>query len=207
MRLVHHGLHGVVVYADRALMARVVDNVVGNAVHHGGDGGTVAVAAALRNTPPGEWTPTMVTLAVSDTGPGIPAADHERIFERFYRVDPSRARQTGGSGLGLAICREVLAVLGGTIRVGASGPAARRWRSRCRAASAPRRSHRTWPARSSSSPARSRWPLAASQAPSSWPAPSSTPPRSPLRQRPASWRRRGCRPSSRSRCRRRARAC
>jgi len=60
---------------------------------------------------------------VHDTGPGIPEGERERIFERFYRVDQSRARHTGGSGLGLAICREVLAVLGGTIHVADSSPA------------------------------------------------------------------------------------
>ena len=62
----------------------------------------------------------MVAIAVTDTGSGIPAGQSERVFDRFYRLDPSRARLTGGSGLGLAICREVLTVLGGTIRVQSS---------------------------------------------------------------------------------------
>ena len=70
----------------------------------------------------GDAAPARVTIRVHDTGPGIPAAEQERIFERFYRVDRSRARHTGGSGLGLAISREVLALLGGTIRVEVSGP-------------------------------------------------------------------------------------
>jgi signal transduction histidine kinase len=110
-------------YADHALMARVLDNVVTNAVHYGGEGGPVTVSSSVTPPAPGDWTPTLVTIHVHDTGPGIPEGERERIFERFYRVDQSRARHTGGSGLGLAICREVLAVLGGTIRVVDSSPA------------------------------------------------------------------------------------
>ena len=123
VQLAAHELAGLAVYADRALMARVLDNVVTNAVQYGGEGGTVTVSAAVTPPAPGDWTPTLVTIRVRDTGPGVPGADRERIFERFYRVDQSRARHTGGSGLGLAICREVLAVLGGTIRVVDSSPA------------------------------------------------------------------------------------
>jgi signal transduction histidine kinase len=61
-------------------------------------------------------------ITVTDTGPGIPAGGWDRVFDRFYRLDQSRTRQTGGSGLGLAICREVLAVLGGSIRIISSSP-------------------------------------------------------------------------------------
>jgi two-component system, OmpR family, sensor kinase len=59
-------------------------------------------------------------ITVADTGPGIPASEAERVFDRFYRLDQSRARRTGGSGLGLSICREVLTVFGGSIRIRAS---------------------------------------------------------------------------------------
>jgi two-component system OmpR family sensor kinase len=123
VRLQAHDLAGLAAYTDRALLARVLDNVVTNAVHYGGEGGTVTVSASVAPPAPGDWTPTLVTIHVHDTGPGIPEGERERIFERFYRVDQSRARHTGGSGLGLAICREVLTVLGGTIRV-ADGSAA-----------------------------------------------------------------------------------
>jgi signal transduction histidine kinase len=61
-----------------------------------------------------------VVISVTDTGPGIPADEFERIFARFYRLDQSRSPGTGGTGLGLAICREVLAVLGGSIRIASS---------------------------------------------------------------------------------------
>ena len=58
-------------------------------------------------------------LTVRDDGAGIPAADRERIFDRFVRLDDARARDDGGTGLGLAICRHVLNQHGGTIRVAA----------------------------------------------------------------------------------------
>jgi two-component system OmpR family sensor kinase len=61
-------------------------------------------------------------VRVTDTGPGIPEGEAERVFERFYRVDASRNRHTGGAGLGLAIAREVLAVFQGTIRVEQTSP-------------------------------------------------------------------------------------
>jgi signal transduction histidine kinase len=56
-------------------------------------------------------------LQVSDTGEGIPASELSRVFERFYRVDKARARQTGGTGLGLAIVRHVAESHGGTVTV------------------------------------------------------------------------------------------
>jgi signal transduction histidine kinase len=123
IRLTAAGLDGLTVYADHALVSRVVDNVVANAVHYNRDGGAVEVTARV-DAPAGDaWAPTLVTLRVRDDGPGIAEAERERIFERFFRLDESRRRHTGGSGLGLAICREVVGALGGTIRVGASSPA------------------------------------------------------------------------------------
>jgi two-component system sensor histidine kinase SenX3 len=111
------GLSGVRVYADPALMARVVDNVIANAVHYNREHGHVMVTASVEEPAAGTWAPPIVEIVVQDTGAGIPPAEQERVFERFYRVDQSRARNTGGSGLGLAICREVLSLHGGTIRV------------------------------------------------------------------------------------------
>ena len=55
------------------------------------------------------------TLEVADSGPGIPPADLQRVFERFYRVDKSRVRNPGGTGIGLAIVRNLVEMLGGTV--------------------------------------------------------------------------------------------
>lgn len=120
----HHGLESVYVFAEPGLMARVVDNVVGNAVHYNREGGEVLVTAVVELPAEADsWASPVVLIRVSDTGSGIPADQHERVFERFHRLDQSRARHTGGSGLGLAICREVLALHGGDIRIEASSAA------------------------------------------------------------------------------------
>ena len=87
----------------------VVHNILENAVAHTHRGGSIKVAASHK----GKW----VEVSVSDTGEGIPAEDLPHIFERFYRVDKSRARATGGSGLGLTIAKRLVEAHGGTIAV------------------------------------------------------------------------------------------
>ena len=109
-----------VVFGDPTRLRQVVINVLSNAVHYNREGGEVVISGSAEDRPGDDWKPGMVAIAVADTGSGIPAGQSERVFDRFYRLDPSRARLTGGSGLGLAICREVLTVLGGTIRVQSS---------------------------------------------------------------------------------------
>ena len=86
---------------------RVVRNLLDNAAAHAES--TVGVSL--------QETPTAIRLVVSDDGPGVPADERERIFERFARVDDARSRDNGGTGLGLAIAREVIAAHGGTITV------------------------------------------------------------------------------------------
>lgn len=61
-----------------------------------------------------------IAVSVADNGNGIPEAERDRIFERFYRLDDSRARETGGTGLGLAIAKEAVMLHGGRITVGQS---------------------------------------------------------------------------------------
>jgi signal transduction histidine kinase len=114
------GLDGVVVYGDAGLLGRVFDNVLGNAIRYNRTHGLVSVRASFTDSLASSWEPGMVTVSISDTGPGIPAAEWERVFDRFYRVDESRTRHTGGAGLGLAIAREVLMLFKGTIRITAS---------------------------------------------------------------------------------------
>jgi signal transduction histidine kinase len=88
---------------------QVLHNLLENAVAHTHKGGTINVAAITQ----GDW----VEVSVSDTGEGIPAEDLPNIFERFYRVDKSRARVTGGSGLGLTIAKRLVEAHGGKITV------------------------------------------------------------------------------------------
>ncbi|MEX0868326.1 MAG: ATP-binding protein [Nitriliruptoraceae bacterium] len=98
-----------VVVGVPADLASVVTNLVSNAVHYNREGGRVTVRLARD-------ADTQV-LAVTDTGIGIPASDTTRIFERFYRVDVARSRETGGTGLGLAIVRHAVERHGGTVTV------------------------------------------------------------------------------------------
>jgi len=88
---------------------QVLHNLLENAVAYTRKGGTINVAAITQ----GDW----VEVSVSDTGEGIPAEDLPHIFERFYRVDKSRARATGGSGLGLTIAKRLVEAHGGKITV------------------------------------------------------------------------------------------
>lgn len=112
------------VYGDAGLLTRALDNLVRNAVQYNRQDGAVWIAAHLE-TASGEWTTDTVVLRVSDTGPGIPEAERERVFERFHRLDASRSRRTGGSGLGLAIAREIIVLFGGRVAVVPSdGPGA-----------------------------------------------------------------------------------
>ncbi len=106
-------------YGEPRLLARVFDNVLTNAVQYNRDGGRVTVSARFDERDGDQ--PSLIVIAVCDTGSGIPVEEQERIFERFYRVDQSRARHTGGTGLGLAISREVLAAMRGSIAVASSG--------------------------------------------------------------------------------------
>jgi heavy metal sensor kinase len=96
---------GVVVLADADQLGRALRNVVENAIAFSPAGGTVAVRAERRGT--------TALVTVEDEGPGIAPEHRERVFDRFFRVDPSRTRATGGSGLGLAIVRELVAAQGG----------------------------------------------------------------------------------------------
>jgi signal transduction histidine kinase len=111
---------GFAVYGEPRLLARVFENVLTNAVRYNRDGGEVVVTGSAEDPAVDAWKPGMVTLLVRDTGVGMPASELERVFEPFYRVDRARGRETGGTGLGLAICREVLGVLGGSIRIAES---------------------------------------------------------------------------------------
>lgn len=100
---------GVRVLGDRMQLVSALQNLVFNAIKYSGDGKKVIVDV--------QATTELVSIAVIDQGIGIAAKDHQRIFERFYRVDRARSRTTGGSGLGLSIVRHVVSNHGGTVSV------------------------------------------------------------------------------------------
>jgi two-component system, OmpR family, sensor histidine kinase BaeS len=97
------------VWADRFRLRQALDNVISNAIRHTEPGGEILLAAEARNG--------QVELRVTDTGSGIDVEDLPRVFDRFWRADPSRQRATGGSGLGLAIARQLVQAHGGHITV------------------------------------------------------------------------------------------
>jgi len=94
---------------DRSLMLRAVSNLVSNAIAHTPTGGTVTLAATDEDA--------AIRIEVSDTGGGIPTEALPRVFDRFFRVDPSRSKASGGSGLGLAIVQSILTIHGGAAEI------------------------------------------------------------------------------------------
>jgi signal transduction histidine kinase len=99
------------VHGDPIALGQVVRNLVDNAARHAHGHVRVAVVDQLDDQG------TSVAIIVEDDGPGIPASDRQRVFERFVRLDEARARDVGGSGLGLAIVREVVAGHGGSVQI------------------------------------------------------------------------------------------
>ncbi len=96
------------VMMDRTRISQVVANLLDNAMFHTPAGGRVKVEAEVIQ---GTWA----AVAVTDTGEGIPPEETQLVFERFHRVDPSRARSTGGVGLGLTIAKQLIEAHGGSI--------------------------------------------------------------------------------------------
>ena len=97
------------VYGDRSLLIVAVHNLIANAIAYSSEGGRVGVGAKIVDG--------AVEIAVTDQGIGIEADELERVFERFYRIDQARSRNTGGSGLGLSIVKHTVQNHGGDVRV------------------------------------------------------------------------------------------
>jgi two-component system sensor histidine kinase SenX3 len=103
------GQRGLVVRGVEAQLATAVTNLLANAVGYSPEGTRIAVGARARSG--------FAEITVTDSGIGIPRQDRGRVFERFYRVDQSRASSTGGTGLGLAIVKHVASNHGGSVSV------------------------------------------------------------------------------------------
>lgn len=97
------------VLSNRGMLIELLDNLIQNAIRYNVYGGKVEVVICKDQNE--------VVLIVKDTGIGIPEADRERIFERFYRIDKSRSRETGGTGLGLAIVKHIVELHNGSIEL------------------------------------------------------------------------------------------
>jgi two-component system sensor histidine kinase SenX3 len=107
--VIHDGQRGLSLLGNGDEVALALGNLVANAVAYSPERSRVVVAARAHDM--------VVDLTVTDQGIGIPAAEIDRIFERFYRIDPARHRSTGGTGLGLSIVKHVAASHGGEVRV------------------------------------------------------------------------------------------
>jgi len=97
------------VLGDASLLREVLQNLLDNAVQYTPPGGRVDLTATSHDHE--------AVITVADTGIGIPLADQERIFERFYRVDAARSREVGGTGLGLSIAKHIVEAHGGRLWV------------------------------------------------------------------------------------------
>lgn len=103
--------------ADADRLRQVLVNLVDNAIKYSPGGGRVEVTVGGGCAGAAGGPPAPVRIVVADRGLGIPAAERERIFEKFYRLDPSLTRGVGGTGLGLYICRQLVEAMGGRIGV------------------------------------------------------------------------------------------
>jgi two-component system sensor histidine kinase SenX3 len=109
VRITYDAPEGVEVIGDREMLTVAVKNLIENAILYSDEGAPVGVGLrTLEN---------VAEISVTDSGHGIPQADQTRIFERFYRVDPSRSRATGGTGLGLAIVKHVASTHNGEVKL------------------------------------------------------------------------------------------
>ena len=114
------GDRGVLVHADRAFLRMALVNLLDNAVKYSPPGSSIHVSLHVvgSDTGPGQF----LELAIQDEGPGIPEDAQLRVFDRFYRLDEARSRDSGGFGLGLPIAKWAVEAHGGTIDVKTSSP-------------------------------------------------------------------------------------
>jgi two-component system sensor histidine kinase SenX3 len=107
----------ITVLGDEGQLVMALANLIDNAVAYSPEGTRVVVGVRIRRA---DGEPETAEISVADEGVGIPEAEQERVFERFYRVDPARSRGTGGTGLGLAIVKHVVTNSGGSVSLWSS---------------------------------------------------------------------------------------
>jgi two-component system sensor histidine kinase BaeS len=105
---------GLAVRADRDRLIQILGNYLANAIRYSPDGSSVDLRV--------RWVGEAIEFAVIDHGPGLTPEQRTQVFERFYRVDPSRSRALGGSGIGLAIARALANAMDGRVRADSDGP-------------------------------------------------------------------------------------
>lgn len=109
VEVVRGGKRGLYVRGDAQVLSEAVGNLIANAIAYSPQGSSVGVGVKLVDG--------VVEIAVTDRGIGIAEGEQDRVFERFYRADPARARRTGGSGLGLSIVKHAVQRHGGEVRL------------------------------------------------------------------------------------------
>jgi two-component system sensor histidine kinase SenX3 len=98
-----------IVLGDRDQLIMALHNLIENAINYSPENTKVSITTSAENN--------VISIAITDQGIGISDVEQDRIFERFYRVDPARSRQTGGTGLGLSIVKHVAAKHGGEVKI------------------------------------------------------------------------------------------
>lgn len=119
-KLLISGDANIQVKGDRLLLRQALINVLHNAVKYSPAGGSIVVSVTLQSSKNNAVSAPSAILKISDSRPGIDAKHRTKIFERFYRIDTARARETGGTGLGLSIAQWAVRAQGGEIRVESS---------------------------------------------------------------------------------------
>jgi two-component system sensor histidine kinase SenX3 len=109
VEVVRGGARGLYVLGDAQVLSEAVGNLIANAIAYSPRGSSVGIGIKAADR--------VVEIAVTDRGIGIAEGEQDRVFERFYRADPARARRTGGSGLGLSIVKHAVQRHGGEVRL------------------------------------------------------------------------------------------
>ena len=109
VRLVSQEGTGIEVFGNKEMLVAAVKNLIENAISYSEPGSQVGIGCSVKDS--------LAEIAVTDSGDGISTENQERVFERFYRVDPSRSRETGGTGLGLSIVKHVAKIHRGDVKL------------------------------------------------------------------------------------------